>query len=263
MKFIHISDLHFCTAPHHATLEPGLGNSQRAVADIKARFPDAEFGVATGDIVADPDEGAYQLAAETFANMPFPMHFIPGNHDGREMAKAFLPGMKDDGNGFLQKVERFSFGVGVFLDTVKEGFPGGTYCAQRQEWLREQLRQHDGEPLWIFLHHAPFATGLVAMDDMGMDAASSQQLAAVLRTHSGPKHLFCGHYHRAFSGTWQGMAFSCVPSMIVQVGLELSDSAKAGIIFEPPQYAVVLADDQRTIVHYHQFASGLPSLPIP
>lgn len=263
MKFIHISDLHFCVDPKPAALKPGLVNNQRAVADIIERFGDAEFCVATGDIVSDPDEGAYRLAAETYADMPMPMHFIPGNHDDRQMAYDHLPNMRFDDEGFLQKVEEFSFGVGLFLDTIKLGSHGGEYCPKRQAWLKQQLSRYAGEPLFIFMHHAPFATGLPAMDTMRLDPAHAEQVGALLASHTGPKQLFFGHYHRAFSGLWKGMAFSCVPSMIVQIGLEVESFDRSGIVFEPPQYAVVLADADRSVVHYHQYASGLSWSPIP
>lgn len=263
MKFVHISDLHFATNPQAAELTPGLSNSQRAVADITEKFADADFVVATGDIAADPDLGAYELAASTLSQLPMPVHTIPGNHDDRQMIVSALPNMRCDDYGFVQKVEEFSYGVGLFLDTLKLGRPGGEYCERRQAWLKAQLSRYQGEPLFIFMHHAPFKTGLVAMDIMGLDDGHSRQLAEIFTLHKGPKQLFLGHYHRAFSGLWQGIAFSCVPSMIVQVGLELAEPSKAGIVYEPPQYAVVLADAERSIVHYHQYASGLPWHSIP
>lgn len=263
MKFIHLSDLHIAVDPTEAALQGAIERCRQAVADITARFPDAEFCVATGDLAADPDDGAYRLVQKTFDSLPIPVHFIPGNHDDRRMAMAHLPQIKADGHGFAQKAERLSLGVGLFLDTVRHGHPSGEYGHRRQEWLKAQLDTYAGEPLFVFLHHAPFATGLVAMDGMGMDATSSRELGDILSSHDAPVHLFMGHYHRAFSGSWRGMPFSCVPSMIVQVGLELSEISKAGTVFEPPQYAVVLADEERTIVHYHQFASELPWHPIP
>lgn len=263
MKFIHISDLHIAVNPWDKAIEGGVPRSRQAIADITERFGDADFAVVTGDLVADPDEGAYELVRNTFEAMPFPVHFVPGNHDDRRMAMAHLPAMKDDGQGFAQKALPLKFGVGLFLDTVCHGHPGGQYCEDRQRWLKEQLAAFKGEPLFIFMHHAPFATGLVAMDGMGMDAKSSRELGDILCTHDGPRQLFMGHYHRAFSGSWRGMPFSCVPSMIIQVGLELGDMSRAGTVYEPPQYAVVLADETRTIVHYHQFASDLPWHPLP
>lgn len=275
MKFIHLSDLHIAVNPQVSAIKGGLERCQKAIADIAARFDDAEFIVVTGDLVADPDEGAYKLVAEAFKALPWPVHFILGNHDDRQMAMAHLPQLgaaaqfsaaaqrgAADG-GFAHYARRLSYGVGLFLDTVRPGHPGGQFCQARQHWLNEQLAAYAGEPLFVFMHHAPFATGLVAMDAMGLDAASSQALGDILCRHTGPRHLFMGHYHRAFSGSWRGMPFSCVPSMIVQVGLELRELSKAGTIFEPPQYAVVVADDQRTIVHYHQFASELPWQSLP
>lgn len=258
MKFIHLSDLHIAVNPQASAIKGGLERSQKAIADIKARFEDAEFVVVTGDLIADPDEGAYKLVADTFGALSCPVHFILGNHDDRQMAMAHLPQLRADEGGFAHYAQRLSYGVGLFLDTVRPGHPGGQFCQARQHWLNEQLAAYAGEPLFVFMHHAPFATGLVAMDAMGMDAKSGQALGDILCRHSGPRHLFMGHYHRAFSGSWRGMPFSCVPSMIVQVGLELRELSKAGTVFEPPQYAVVVADDQRIVVHYHQFASELP-----
>ena len=112
------------------------------------------------------------------------------------------------------------------------------------------------ETIWIFMHHAPFDTGLAAMDTIGMEPDDAARLGDVLSSHSRIKHLFFGHYHRPMSGLWRGIPFSSHCSMMQHCALDLVETTHVRAIFEEPQFAAVLASDDRAVVHYHDVASS-------
>jgi len=125
-----------------------------------------------------------------------PVLVIPGNHDDRaNLVRAFddhayLP---RDG-GFLQyTVDDWPVRL-VALDTVVPGESGGRLCADRLAWLDARLGEAPGGPTLVFMHHPPFATGIVAMDAMGLEDPAA--LATVLRRHPHVEGITCGHIHR-------------------------------------------------------------------
>jgi hypothetical protein len=90
------------------------------------------------------------------------------------------------------------------------------------------------------------------MDAIGLRDAEA--FARVLAPHrQRVRHLFFGHVHRPISGSWLGVPFSTVRATNHQVALDLHRSDAIPGSFEPPAYAVVLADDQQTLVHNHDF----------
>ena len=50
--------------------------------------------------------------------------------------------------------------VYLFLDTLQEGQVAGHYCEKRQDWLRNELKSHLNDPVYVFLHHPPFKVGM-------------------------------------------------------------------------------------------------------
>lgn len=104
------------------------------------------------------------------------------------------------------------------------------------------------------MHHPPFKVGIKAMDKIMMQDVEA--FHDVLAPHkSRLRHLFFGHLHRAVSGNWRGISYSCLRGLNHQVALDLEASANdiAGS-FEPPTYGVVLLDADTVVVHLHDFA---------
>ena len=255
MKLIHLTDLHIAPEGTSKALEGTVQRTRRAIDVINTMHADAELCVVTGDIAYDPDEIAYDLAEELLSQLEVPTVSLVGNHDDRAMACAALSSIRDDGHGFAQQTKALSRGTAILLDTKDEGTHAGAFCATRQAWLEQQLSASDG-PVWLFLHHAPFATGLAAMDTIGMKDEDARALADLLRAHGRVEHLFFGHYHRPMSGVWNGIPFSSHRSMMLQCALDFDTVEHLPVLAEEPQIAIVLADDERTIVHYHDFDTG-------
>ncbi|MBI6630460.1 phosphodiesterase [Pontibaca salina] len=254
MKFIHLTDLHISADGSSPALKMANEHTRRAIDEINRLHADAELCIITGDIVADPDPDAYRLAEELISSLTMPVYALPGNHDDREMACQALSCVRADENGFLQQVVETSHGPFLLLDTIAPGSHAGVMCQERLNWVAETLQSY-AEPVRLFMHHAPFPTGLAAMDTIGLDPAAAERLGDILVAHGYVTHLFFGHYHRPMSGVWRGIPFSSHRSMMQQCALDLFQADHVPAIFEEPQFAVVLVSDAQTVVHYHDFAS--------
>jgi 3',5'-cyclic AMP phosphodiesterase CpdA len=177
-------------------------------------------------------------------------HLMIGNHDDRAHFAAVFPNKTRDASGFVQSRRRTGHGDFLFLDTVDPGYPSGRYCAPRLAWLEQRLAEADGRPVYLFLHHPPFAIGIPGLDGMGV--LDAEPLAGLLAATSGIRHLFFGHVHRPVWGTWQGIGFSAMRSLNHQVALDMTGP---GLVYshEAPAYAVVLLEDDRTVVHLNDY----------
>ncbi|MCP9481791.1 phosphodiesterase [Shimia sp. CNT1-13L.2] len=255
MKLIHLTDLHIAVNRPEPALAGTADRTRQAIAEINALHGDAELCIITGDIVADPDPASYDLAQDIISELSMPTVGLLGNHDDRDMARRQLSCVAETSDGFLQQAIPTSRGLFLTLDTLAEGTHAGMLCDKRLEWVSQHLSAHPG-PVWIFMHHAPFATGLAAMDSIGLDRDAANKLGDLLTKHGNVAHLFFGHYHRPMSGVWRGIPFSSHRSMMLQCALDLVTEHEVNAIYEEPQYAVVLADDERTVVHYHDFAAN-------
>lgn len=130
----------------------------------------------------------------------------------------------------------------------------GVFCERRAAWLAGELASH-AEPVYLFMHHPPCAVGIAAMDSISLRDAS--WLRGALERHPGRiRHLFFGHLHRPLAGSWLGIPVSTLRGTNHQVALDLHAGPKIPGSHEPPQYAVVLAGNEQTIVHLHDYQDG-------
>lgn len=252
MKFIHLTDPHVISGnlPLYGR-DPAAGLAA-AVADINALHADAELVVVTGDLTNWAERSSYETVAEILDPLTMPCVLILGNHDDRANYREVFDDGLDDGRGFIQGVQQTSVGTFVFLDTHEPGSAGGTFCSERRAWLEKTLAANDG-PLFLFMHHPPFPVGIAYMDNIAL--ADQEAFAAIVKPHASRiRHLFFGHVHRSIAGSWLGIPISNMRGTNHQVWLELTgrtDTIRTGP--EQPAYGVVLVDDDRVIVHMHEY----------
>jgi len=206
----------------------------RAVAHLNALRPRPDVVLLTGDLVEHGRPDEYRRLRDVLAPLAMPVLVIPGNHDDRaNLVRAFddhayLP---RDG-GFLQyTVDDWPVRL-VALDTVVPGESGGRLCADRLAWLDARLGEAPGRPTLVFMHHPPFATGIVAMDAMGLEDPAA--LAAVLRRHPHVEGVACGHIHRTIVRRFAGTVAAVCPSTAHQVALDLPPERRLAVVMEPP-----------------------------
>jgi len=261
VKFLHLTDLHITTPGHMLFGQCPNDVVRRAVDIINREHGDAELCVVTGDITHNGTAAEYAVAAEILGALQIPLHMTVGNHDSREAARAGLPGLVWHPDGFAQGVVETSIGPFLILDTKIEGTHGGAFCDARAAWLRARLGAYAGQAVRVFMHHAPMSLGLPAMDTIAMNADGEARLAEAFRAHGAVQHIFFGHFHRPVSGVWQGIPISSHRSMMLQCALDFQTADDVPGIFEEPQIAVVLADADTTLVHYHDFDSSAAIIP--
>lgn len=255
MKFIHLTDIHV-TDPG-ATLFGQSPNRtlERCIDDIGRTHADADLCVITGDLTHNGTVSEYTAARGILNRLRQRKLMLIGNHDQRGPAQDHLSELVADQNGFLQQAIQTAAGLFVLMDTKTEGTHSGSYCSARQDWLAQVLRKHHDQPVWLFMHHPPFDTGLPAMDQIAMAPEDADAIARLAAAHGDVRHLFFGHFHRPMSGTWKGIPFSSHRSMMMQCALDFEKADEIAGIFEEPQYAVVTIDQNMTRIHYHDFDS--------
>lgn len=255
MKFIHLTDIHV-TDPGGTLFgqSPNL-TLERCIDDISRSHADADLCVITGDLTHNGTGSEYAAARGLLDRLRQRKLMLIGNHDQRGAALDHLSELLADENGFVQQAIQTEAGVFVLMDTKTDGTHAGSYCLARQNWLAQVLEENRDRPVWLFMHHPPFDTGLPAMDQIAMVPDDAAAIAGLAAGHGDVRHLFFGHFHRPMSGTWKGIPFSSHRSMMMQCALDFEQADEVGGIFEEPQYAVVTIDQNMTRIHYHDFDS--------
>jgi 3',5'-cyclic-AMP phosphodiesterase len=254
MKLIHLTDLHLMPPGELLWGLDPFARFDAALNDIAAHHADADLCVITGDLTEKGDIAAYELLKERLARFPIRTQLLLGNHDDRANYLKVFGGA--DATGHVQHVMEQDGRYLFFLDTLK-GPPSsaGLYDVPRQAWLNAELDRIDGSPVYLFMHHPPFDIGHPLMDLIKLDDA--EEFADILIGHD-VRHIFFGHAHRTISGSWNGIAFSALPSLNHQLPL-VGGSVETVYSDEPPMYAVVTIADTMTLVHADAFLHRRPA----
>ncbi len=256
MKLIQVSDLHFVPP---GTLLFGLDPRARlaaAIADINAHHGDAELCLFTGDLADHGAPDAYEALRETLAALRIPYRLMMGNHDDRDNFLRAFPEAPRDEYGFVQTVVPSGAGDIILLDTHEPGQASGSFCAERQAWLKARLAEAAGRPVILFMHHPPLDIGIPAMDRIGL--VDRQGFADALVGAAGIRHIFFGHVHRPLSGSWRGISYASLRSLVHQVRLDQVSETLLSYDHTPPAYNVILLDGEDTVVHHHEFLDAKP-----
>ncbi len=213
------------------------------------RCPDVV--IATGDLTDCGLAEEYEVLRETLRPLSMPVYLIPGNHDRRaEMRTAFAAdGYLPTGDGFLHYVVEGHPVRLIGLDTVVPGYGHGGMCAERLAWLDARLAEEPERPTLVFMHHPPFRTGLLDMDNI--NCRNGEAMADILRRHDNIERVVCGHHHRPITTRWGGTIGSVAPSTAHQVTLDLVPHGNpATFTMEPPGYQLhVWTPDAGLVTH--------------
>lgn len=246
MKLIHLTDPHLTAdgALYGIDVDARLHD---AVASINRDHGDAEIAMITGDIAHWGEPGAYLRAKDALGNLVMPWYPLIGNHDVRA---AFLSGFPDVPHTSANQVFfRLDVSAGHFfvLDTVIEGVHFGEIDSAQLEWLDQELSSVDGNA-FLFMHHHPMVSEIVSLDRIRLQNADA--LAEILGRHPGKvRHLFFGHMHRTFHGSWRGLPFSTVKSTAHQVYPSFTDPSDLVASREHPGYGVVTITEDTVGIH--------------
>ena len=251
-KFLQLTDTHLVPPGQLLYGSDPHQRLQAAVRSMATEHGDAAFCIVTGDLAHLGEPAAYGALQDTLAALPMPVHLMIGNHDDRAAFCRQFTTTPVDGAGFVQQALPFAQGLLLTLDTNEPGGARGVYGQLRCQCLAERRHASGAAQLWSAMQHPQWDVGLPSMDAIGLHDAAA--LPEVLAPHlERVRHLFFGHVHRPISGSWNGVAFSTLRATNHQVALDLSRRDAIPGSFEPPAYAVVLADSRQTLVHSHDF----------
>jgi len=225
---------------------------ESAVDAVLALDPAPDCVLVTGDLADCGLAEEYAIVSAALRRLPMPVYVLPGNHDRREsFAEAFggdyryLPK-----TGFLHyTVEAFPVRL-IGLDTVIAGEDGGEICAEREAWLAERLREGQGRPTLIFMHHPPFAVGVDGMDVI--PCRVSESFAGLIAAHPEIERVLCGHYHRPIQRRFAGTIGYVAPGTAHQVALDLRPGTENQFVMEPPALALHVWHPETGVVSHLQ-----------
>jgi len=237
---------------------PDEFNRQRldqALRALTAMTPQPDLLLATGDLADTGDDSeAYARLRLAMAELPFPVFYALGNHDGRDAFRATFPEapMTD---GFLQyAIEDGELRI-LVLDTLEEGRHGGNFCEIRAGWLRERLAEAPERPTLVVLHHPPIESGHPWMTE-DPEAEWVNRLEAIVAAQCNIVAVIAGHLHRPVVTRWAGTILACCPSTAPQVALDFEPidpdrpDGRPMIVADPPWFAIHHWDGHRLASHY-------------
>ncbi len=261
MKLIQVSDLHFVPPGTRLFGLDPRARLEAAIADINQHHGDAELCLFTGDLADHGAPEAYQALRETLAGLQLPYRLTLGNHDHRDNFRRAFPEAPRDEYGFVQTVVASSAGDIILLDTHQPGQVSGSFCAKRQAWLKARLAEAAGRPVIIFMHHPPLDIGIPSLDRIGLVDKRGFAEAVASVGDGSVRHIFFGHVHRPLSGSWRGIPYAALRSLVHQVPFDLVTETPVPYDHTPPAYNVILLDGEDTVVHHHEFldAGRLPA----
>ena len=265
MVVAQITDMHLSTPGSRTDrLFRTADHLERAVDHLNALVPRADVVLATGDLTDQGRVEEYERLRAILERLAMPAYLIPGNHDDREnLRKVFdhHPYLDCDGSFIQYAVDDWPLRL-IALDTLAPGKSRGRLCATRLAWLGARLSEATERPTLIFMHHPPFATGIISMDGMGLDGIEA--LASVIHRHPQVERIVAGHVHRPIVRRFAGTVACTCPATAHQVALDLPPQARLALVMEPPacMLHVWLGEQQGLVTHVSLIGAHYPAFTV-
>lgn len=254
MLIAQITDVHLGFEPGNPD-ELNRKRLDKALRTLAEMTPRPDLLLATGDLADTGDDfESYSRLKEAMADLPFPVFYALGNHDGRQAFRASFPDapMPD---GFHQyAIERRDLRI-LVLDTLEEGRHGGAFCETRAAWLKARLAEAPGRPTLLVLHHPPIESGHSWMTE-NPEAEWVKRLEAIVAAQSNIVAVIAGHLHRPVVAQWAGTTLAICPSTAPQVALDFQPidpdrpDDRPMIVADPPWFALHHWNGRRLATHF-------------
>ncbi len=254
--FIHISDTHIGPTKDYKRHGFASYPCAKKMVDIINAFPHRpDFVIHTGDVVTDPDDESYKLAAELFDQLDVPIYFATGNHDtAGHIRKHLTMGPKTDLMDdelvyrFDVRDERFLVIDGRADDVLD---PHGNISEAQLEILRHECSA-DGPPLTIFLHYPLWPINSTWFDSHMMIINAADLHEIFLQARNRLRGVFHGHIHMPLQTVKDGISYTCAPSTFAQFAA-WPGATQPAFVSDAPGYAFVQLYGDQTIVRQHTF----------
>ncbi|MGV2287371.1 phosphodiesterase [Trinickia sp. YCB016] len=256
MLLAQISDLHIKRPGALAYQRVDTAASlARCVARLNALEPRPDAVLVTGDLVDRGTVEEYVHLKSLLDALQIPYYLLIGNHDDRAALREVFAERAElrEGGEFVQ----YAIDIGplrvIALDSQVPRQSAGDLCDARLDWLSQQLDAARDKPVIVALHHPPFVSGIGHMDQLRLDAAAADKLAAIVSRHPNVERVLCGHVHRAMFTRFAGTIAMAIPSPAHQVALDLRDDAPSAFRMEPPAFALHRYDAATGFVTHHAY----------
>ena len=202
----HLSDTHFLEpgALPEGTYAYDTSEAFDAVLDDLAHRGALDMVVVTGDIADHGRPEQYEIAAAAFRRVPAPVHVCPGNHDFDqplrshfEAAEVHLPRVTNHGPWTFVYVDSNAGGMiggddGALIDPPGEVRLHGNGCLGdfEADWLRSVVADHDGDHVFVWIHHPPHSDVPLAADQ-----AYADEWTALIGDLADVRGFGAGHTH--------------------------------------------------------------------
>jgi Icc protein len=196
--------------PTRAALEDVLQFINDGMAAGRWKF---EWLVLSGDLAHDEQRETYVALRDLLGDWSSRCSLLPGNHDDRDLLREVFPDAGEAGSDYLG----FSLDAGPWrlmgLDSLLPGEVIGRVDSRQLDWLRAELRAHEG-PALVFLHHPPFSVRSEWIDALGL--RNAEEVLQALADSGKVRAVSCGHVHQAFATHALGMQLFATPSTAIQ-----------------------------------------------
>lgn len=254
MLIAQITDVHLGFEPGNPD-ELNRGRLDAALRVLGDMVPPPDLLLATGDLADTGDDlDSYTRLKEAVAELPFPVFYALGNHDGRAAFRAAFPDLPMP-DGFHQyAIEDHDLRI-LVLDTLEEGRHGGNFCEIRADWLRARLAEAPDRPTLLVLHHPPIESGLSWMTE-NPEALWVKRLEAIVSANGNIVAAIAGHLHRPVVTQWAGTTLAICPSTAPQVALDFESidpeapDDRPMIVAGPPCFAIHVWNGKSLVTHF-------------
>ena len=248
IKIIVLTDIHI-TSEGTDIIDINPLERFKAVYNAAQRdHPDAALTILMGDLTHHGKSDQYQRLKGYLDTTKIPIIPMIGNHDIRENFQETFTDAPRNHAGFIQHIIDLPHHRLITLDTKHGpfGHHAGRLCPQRIAWLKAALAGAEGRIPLIFMHHPPFKTGIVGMDNINL--SNGDEVLDIIAQYPSA-HLFCGHIHRTISGSTRNVAWTMFKSPCHQGVLDLHDPDSSLSVDEHGAYGLLLLTPDGVIAH--------------
>lgn len=257
LRFVHISDTHISHDPnygqdHGYPIHPTP--AAEALVEQLNNLPfTPDFILHTGDVAYDPHEPAYEVAREILGRIRYPVYYLAGNHDSREMLQRVLLRRET-----IQPTWHYQFELNgvqiVCLDSTGPApEPSGTVSDEQLAWLREITESDDARPLVVAVHHNTLETGVPWLDTFMRMANGDALHAALLPARHRIRGVFYGHIHQSSQVLRDGILYSSVLGSWYQIHAWPGQTKTTLELDAPPGFNVVTITADQTHIRNHRY----------
>ena len=233
--------------------------AERAIDAVIALKPRPDVVLITGDMTDCGLVEEYELLEKMLRRLDIPYHMVPGNHDRRDnLRRVFAdhPTIVADPQ-FVQFVVDDHPVRLIGLDTAVAGRAEGALREPCLAFLERALAREPRKPTIVFMHHPPFACGIVHMDRIRL-IEGAERFAAIIAASRNVERVLCGHHHRPIQVLFAGTLVSIAPGVAHQVMLDLSEDHEGALVLEPPAYQLHLWRPETGVVSHMAYVERFP-----